>query len=44
MVGLIMGLMAFAGERIALRSVKKKGGTTPKPKTVTTRGNEIDAG
>jgi hypothetical protein len=48
LVGLVMSFMAFVGERVALRSVKKKGGSapdaTPEGTRVSTRGGEIDAG
>jgi hypothetical protein len=44
LVGLVMGFMAFVGERVALRSVKKKGGTTPEGTKVSSRGGDIDAG
>jgi hypothetical protein len=47
LVGLVMSFMAFVGERVALRSVKKGGSApeaTPEGTRVSSRGGEIDAG
>jgi hypothetical protein len=42
-VGLMMGIVAFALEKIVLRSVKKKHPETePAPTTLTSKGGEVD--
>ena len=43
-VGMIMAVMAFALEKMVMRSVRKRGerGAEPEPTTLMSRGGEVD--
>jgi hypothetical protein len=45
-MGIVMGVIAFALEKIVMRSIRKDGGKEPSPASagtvVTTKGGEVD--
>jgi hypothetical protein len=48
LVGIAFGVIAFVLERVVMRSVRRGGGESrtadPEPRTITSRGGDVDVG
>ena len=48
LVGVAFGVIAFVLERVVMRSVRRDGGepktVDPEPRTITSRGGDVDVG